>query len=94
MLRNENASSRSRNTALEEIGKLSFAIDDLRLYLDTHPNCTEALEMIKEYLGKRKILMDNFTEKFGALDAYGLVCGDSWVWNEGYMPWEAYEGGC
>lgn len=94
MLRPENVNSRNRNAALEEINKISFSIDELRLYLDTHPNCTEALEMIKEYMKQRRSLMDSFTEKYGSLEAYSIDCGDKWLWNSGYMPWENGEGGC
>ncbi|MEE0967917.1 MAG: spore coat protein CotJB [Clostridia bacterium] len=94
MLKNENANMRGRNSALDEICKISFYIDDLRLYLDTHPGCTEALEMIKEYMGKRKALMSEFTDKYGSIEAYMIGDSDSWKWNAGYMPWNTNEGGC
>ncbi len=94
MLKNENVNMRGRNATLEEIGKVSFYIDDLRLYLDTHPYCGEALYMIREYIEKRSKLMEEFTEKYGALEAYSIGCGDDWTWNESYMPWNTGEGGC
>ena len=33
----------SRQELLNHIGKISFSMDDLRIFLDTHPNCSEAL---------------------------------------------------
>lgn len=92
MIRPDN-NMNSRNRAMEEINKISFAIDELRLYLDTHPNCTEALEMIREYMRQRHDMMMNFTEKYGSIEAYGINDGDKWLWNAGYMPWENGEGG-
>lgn len=94
MVRPDNMNSRSRNSALEEINKLSFTIDELRLYLDTHPNCTEALVMIREYIRKRHELVMEFAEKYDSIEAYGIGEGDKWLWNAGYMPWENGEGGC
>ena len=56
MMRMDNMSTQ-RARLFEEIGKISFAIYELRLYLDTHPKCTEALGMIKEYMKKRHELL-------------------------------------
>ncbi len=92
MLRQDN-NMYSRAKDLEEINKISFSIDELRLYLDTHPNCREALEMIKQYMKMRKELLDSFTEKYGPLDAYSINDSDKWLWNAGYMPWENGNGG-
>lgn len=93
MVRPDNMNSRNRNAAMEEINVISFAIDELRLYLDTHPNCTEALVMIREYMNKRHDMMKAFTEKYGSIEAYAINDGDKWLWNAGYMPWENGEGG-
>lgn len=94
MVRQDNMNSRNRNAAYEEINRISFVIDELRLYLDTHPRCTEALVMIKEYMQKRHELLADFTAKYGAINAYAINDGDSdWLWNAGYMPWENGEGG-
>ena len=95
MLRPESVNSRNRNAALEEINKISFFIDELRLFLDTHPECTEALAMIKEYMNHRSALMTDFTEKYGSIQGYDINCNSQdWLWNAGYMPWENGEGGC
>ena len=39
---------------LEWINIVSFAVDDVKLFLDTHPNCPEALELRAAYAGYRK----------------------------------------
>ena len=78
---------------LDEINMVSFAADELRLYLDTHPCSDEALKMMKEYLERRKTLMASYAERYGTLDGYGMP-GDEWIWNDPPMPWENTEGGC
>lgn len=93
MVRNDSMNSRNRNAAYEEINRISFVIDELRLYLDTHPRCTEALVMIREYIRKRHDLLKEFTEKYGSIEGYAICDRDEWLWNAGYMPWENGEGG-
>ena len=39
---------------LEWINIVSFAVDDVKLFLDTHPNCPEALEFFDEF--KKQII--------------------------------------
>ena len=34
----------SKEKLMDIITKASFAMDDVKLFLDTHPNCMEALE--------------------------------------------------
>ena len=38
------------------IQKVSFIVDDVRLYMDTHPDDAEGLSLLKEALKKRKEL--------------------------------------
>ena len=38
---------------LEWINIVSFAVDDVKLFLDTHPNCPEALEFFDEFKKQR-----------------------------------------
>ena len=33
----------------KRISEVGFYMDDLRLYLDTHPNCTEAIMLYNKY---------------------------------------------
>ncbi|MBQ7871852.1 MAG: spore coat associated protein CotJA, partial [Oscillospiraceae bacterium] len=43
------ANSKLKNTALVELMALDFAIDELGLYLTTHPNDQEALQLYWSY---------------------------------------------
>ena len=46
----------SKEKLMDIITKASFAMDDVKLFLDTHPNCMEALNTIarRKKCGKRR----------------------------------------
>lgn len=81
-----------RETAMEEINAVSFAINDLTLYLDTHPECQEALTLFRELLSKRLELLEDYASKYNPLTQLSIVTGtpDSkeYSWAEGPLPWE------
>lgn len=81
-----------KNMCKEELMKVitqaSFALDDTRLFLDTHPNCQEALEYHKKMAKIRQEAWEAYTEKFGPLSFYEIENDDYWTWNKGPMPWE------
>ena len=84
-----------REAMMLQIYQVSFEADDLRLYLDTHPQDAQALELLKNRLMQRRQLLKNFAQQFYALtmdcmadceqmqDKTGCYC-----WQEGPMPWE------
>ena len=71
----------------DQIGEVSFAMDDLRLYLDTHPDSAEALALFSEYMEKRAELVGKYTENYGPLDSYLINTSGGWGWNAAPMPW-------
>ena len=80
--------SADRRALFREIGAVSFVLDELRLYLDTHPDCADALSLFEQCAERRQELMDRYTEAFGPLDSYGFAPDQGWRWNEGPGPWE------
>ena len=76
-----------------DITKVSFAMDDTRLYLDTHPNCMEALEYFKKPQMIRHQLIKEYTERFGPVYSYNIGDSDSWHWNHGSFPWTSSKKG-
>ena len=77
------------NQALSELMALDFAIDELGLYLTTHQDDKEALELYWSYIrlckeGKRK-----YEEMYGPLSQTTITEGgyrwlnDPWPWEEG-----------
>lgn len=47
----------TQDNLLLQIQQVRFVLDDLRLFLDTHPQEKQALELLKSMLKKRKILL-------------------------------------
>ena len=78
-----------RKSLFDAIGAVSFAMDELRLFLDTHPDCGEALALFTQYRNRRHELVAQYTAQFGSLDAYYPNTDYGWSWNEGPMPWKA-----
>ena len=79
----------AENTALSELMALDFAIDDLGLYLTTHRNDKEALELYWSYIKLAKEGRKKYQETYGPLLQTDLTPGsyqwlnDPWPWDEG-----------
>lgn len=78
----------SKDELMKVITKASFAMDDVKLYLDTHPNCQEALEYYKEAKKMREKAWKMYTSMYGPLSSYEVDSDDCWNWNVAPMPWE------
>ncbi len=77
------------NNLIIAISKVSFVLDDLRLFLDTHPEDEEAIKHYNECSKKRRELVSEYTRTFGPLMFYCPNDNASrWMWIDGPMPWE------
>ncbi len=85
----------SRACMLNEINEVSFAVNDLSLYLDTHPCDEKALKCFEEMSSRRNALLKEFAENFGPLTIDTAIdgCTETWKWTEQPFPWEK-EGAC
>lgn len=82
---------------LNYIDEVSFAVDDMLLYLDTHPFDTDALSYHREMVSRRRAALDIFARRFGPLtiDTTNEISGNSWEWVMQPWPWEPMQkGGC
>ncbi|PNV63402.1 spore coat protein CotJB [Clostridium sp. chh4-2] len=92
-----------RMQLLKQINETSFVVDDLTLYLDTHPLDTDALDYFTQMSTKRKELLKTYAEDFEPLTRE-FVCPDTnnqsesytkypgqrhWTWSDGPVPWDA-----
>ena len=74
-------------TPLAELQTLAFAIHELALYLDTHRNDNEALEMYRAY---QKIYAEGrkkYEKEYGPLNHMSYD-GDTYRWLDDPWPWE------
>ena len=72
---------------LTKLNAYCFASHDLNLYLDTHPNDREMINLFKEFTQDSKIATEEYENK------YGPILVDSsltypWAWNDSPWPWE------
>lgn len=78
-----------RHTLLHKIGMISFTMDDLRLFLDTHPDCSMALTRFNELAKERELLVAEYNEACGPMNFYNSnECNQAWRWVDEPWPWE------
>ena len=77
----------SRERLLDIISKTSFALDDLRLFLDTHPDDEQALALFKKIWQNREDAKCQYNEKYGQINSYDQITGNKWSWNQ-KLPWK------
>ncbi len=77
------------NNALSELMALDFAVDELGLYLVTHPEDQEALELYWSYIRLAQEGRARYQETYGPLTQTDITPGgyrwlnDPWPWDEG-----------
>ena len=82
-----------RHELMEWINIVSFAVDDVKLFLDTHPCNTEALEYFEEFKKQRVQALKEYAKLYGPLTLDTAGSGaDRWTWIHEPWPWQ--EGGC
>ena len=82
----EDNQKESREKLLKQIMEYKFYINDLTLYLDTHPNDKKALSMHNEYVKKLKEVTKTFEELYGPLTIETVM--ESWEWAQDLWPWQ------
>lgn len=71
---------------LQSVDEASFYMQDLKLYLDTHPNDTTAIEMFKEATKQYKTCKDTFECNCYPLNAEASRDEECWDWLRGAWP--------
>lgn len=84
-------SGTDKKKLLDFIDEVSFAIDDVVLYLDTHPQDKQAMEYYETYRRLRHQAVEEYTRLYGPLTDENVACGNYWTWVSTPWPWE---GGC
>jgi len=75
-----------RREMIEQIRCFDFAITELALYLDTHPDDKKALCLHRKYAKEVKELKDKYQKVYGPL-TINYPC-NKWRWLEEPWPWE------
>lgn len=80
-----------REKLLNKVMALSFAINDLNLYLDLHPEDKELFGLFKNYINEYEKLSKDYERIYGPLEITETK-GNKYNWNYSPWPWDN-EGG-
>jgi len=85
-----NQSQPSRRQLLHFINEVSFAVNDIALYLDTHPDDMDALEYFQEHCKVRNQALKEYARLYGPLtiNTADDSSSDCWQWSMQPFPWE------
>lgn len=75
-------------TPLSEIQALGFAVQELALYLDTHRDDREALELYQQYQQRYADCMEQNQEALSPMNHHMPTAGDCYTWLDDPWPWE------
>ena len=79
----------NRTTILQRIKAYDFAIVDMNLYLDTHPDDHQAIQLFNLYKEKRCQLIAEYEAIFGPyINTVKDVQGDTFTWINNPWPWD------
>ena len=83
---------RRRCQMLIDISAMNFAVLEMTLYLDTHPDDSKAVQQRNIYVDELHTLMEEYEREFGPLTQ--LSPGNyPWQWIDEPWPWEVRCGG-
>ena len=77
-----------RQKLMWRISMAGFAIDDVKLFLDTHPCDKAALEFYEKFRDTKKQLEKEYTAQYSPLRADAVPVSDRWTWADNPWPWE------
>ena len=78
----------TREETLRRVEMLDFALADVNIFLNNHPNDTAALNFYNQDNQLHKQAVAQFEESFGPMTASGVNIEDGWSWIDKPWPWE------
>lgn len=75
-------------TPLTELQALGFAVQELALYLDTHRDDREALELYRNYQQMFERCREEYRKNHGPLNHMQASDSESYDWLDDPWPWE------
>jgi len=77
-----------RFAAQKALAAAHFAAFDANLFLDTHPDCTLALEYFYDRQDEYADLLAAYVDRFGPVCAGDDGMSDKWLWVNKPWPWQ------
>lgn len=75
-------------TALNHVNALSLATLETALFLDTHPDCSEAMENYRRFNSMTNHAKAEYAKNFGPLTLAQAGETKHWEWVNQPWPWE------
>lgn len=76
----------NRASLLRAVQEQEFTLNELNLFLDTHPDCAEAFAAYRQALENAAEARRQFESEWGPLTAWSV--GDRYAWVDCPWPWE------
>lgn len=73
---------------LNRLQMCDFVLHETVLFLDTHPECQEALAYYKKHLALQRETYARYTAAYGPMRVQDCEGGTRWKWVDGPWPWE------
>lgn len=83
-----NTDNNERSALLHQIQAEDFALYEVALYLDGHPQCKKALKYYHEHKKLADTLRAEYEQRFGPLTLNNNRNDSHWDWVNGPWPWE------
>ena len=74
---------------LQELQAVNFAITELGLYLDTHADDEEAVQLFNQYVEQYEMLRQQAADSGIALTQLESAAGSCYTWLDDPWPWDA-----
>lgn len=91
----KDSQQQERECMMLQMMEISFMLDDIRLYMDTHPEDEKGLQLLKQVIQRRKQLLKDYAARYYPLtmdcmaDIYEKNPESTcYCWEKGPMPWE------
>lgn len=78
----------NKEQLMKEIQQVSFALVDLNLFLDSHPDNQLALDFFRDMQKSYSQLQAEYELMYGPLTAFDTNTEQGWTWTQEPWPWE------
>ena len=76
------------NPLLQKVYEYGFAVDDVILFLDTHPDSAEALAYYQKMRAAYNLVYQEYVMSVRPLQITDVNTADGWTWLDDPWPWE------
>ena len=78
----------NRCECIRRVYELGFSLDDLVLYLDTHPDCQQGLALFETLQEQYAAAVEWYEAEVGPLTPAAGDTAEFWIWADSPAPWE------